>query len=65
MSKTMGQARPASYQKAKPVSARDAGGTSLGTSSTSTTAVAPSGESVRMRVVPRPPRQSADEARTG
>lgn len=67
MSETTGQDRPAAnYQQAQPVSAQDSAGpeTSFETGCSRTTAVAPTGQTVRMRIVPRPPRQTGDEGRT-
>jgi hypothetical protein len=67
MSETTGQGRPsADYQQAQPVSAQ--GSATLQTSheirSSRTTVVVPTGQTVHMRIVPRPPRQTGDEART-
>ena len=67
MSETTGQSRPsAKYQQAQPVSVQGPANveTSLEMRSSRTTAAAPIGQTVHMRIVPRPPRQSSDEART-
>jgi len=67
MSETTGQGRPAAnYQQAQPVSTNRPGSaqTSFEIRCAGTTVVAPTGQTVHMRIVPRLPRQSGDEAMT-
>jgi len=67
MSQTTGQGRPsANYQQAQPVSLQGSANveTSFEIRSSRTTVAASTGQTVHMRIVPRPPRQSGDEART-
>lgn len=67
MSGTTGQSTPSEkYQQAQPVSGQGSANVeaSFEIRSSRTTAPAPDGQTVRMRIVPRPPRQSGDEART-
>jgi hypothetical protein len=56
----------ANYQQAKTVSAAPPNSSGTGAESRigGTAKVSPEGEAVRMRIVPKPPRQSRDEART-
>ena len=68
MSETTGQPKVgASYQVAKPVPARPAGiaQTAGETQCSIITVLAPSGQTVHVRIIPREPRQSGDEAKTG
>ena len=67
MSETTGQGVPSiEYQAAQPVftQASQRSQTRGELHCSRTTAVSRTGQTVHMRVVPRPPRQSGDEART-
>ena len=68
MSETKGQIGiAATYQAAQPVASQvpPPAQTSSEDRSVRTTLVAGNGQTVRMRIIPRPPRQSGEAAKTG